>query len=755
MSDAAILEQARERYRLAAEAEAEFRAEMVEDLRFLNLEQWPQQLRASRESDVRGARPCLVLDKLNQHIRQIVNEIRRSRPSIRVVPVDDSSDPDTAKVYGGLIRSIEQRSHADAAYINAAEWAVRTGRGFIRLASEYSASDSWMQRLSVHSVHNPLSVYFDPASSEMDGADSEWCGIPVWLGKADFERRYPGAAVDSAWAGDAIGDDESWVDDNRIRISDYFYIDLRREVLLRLADGSSAWLSDYRLAVDNGLSPPDVLAERRSDRKIVQWCRHSQSEVLERGELPFASIPVVPVYGNVFWLDGRRSLFGATRAGRDPQRMYNYWQSVATELLALAPRSPYIGAAGQFEGFEAMWDSANSENWSRLEYNPVSIAGIAVPPPSRQPFAGVPSGIINQLQICEHDIQAAMGQYSAALGAPSNEHSGVAIRQRQLESDTANSHYLSNLAQSISHCGRMLIKAIPRVMDLDGIVRILGEDGAISSVRLDSSLSAPSHGTLSERIYNLGIGEYDVIATIGPSYSNRRQEAAEGMISLSQSAPQIMATAGDLVIRNMDWPGADQIADRIKRSLPPDVVAEDGSDDGLSVEAQQRITAMQQQYEAQLQQADTLITQMRQSLEEAQNANDETAIKRAELDIKRFEAESRRIDLAHRLGMIGDASVMAGIGSTELAETTQAMAHQLDELGAAISALAADVDAMQARDRAVAGRGRIRIVRDGEGDLHGAVIERPDGTSRLIVERGRDGEIVGVSSAPMAIEPGI
>jgi len=83
--------------------------------------QWPADIRAQREAE---GRPCLTIDRLGPVIRQVVNDSRQNKPSIKVHPADSGADVDTAEVINGLIRNIEYTSNADVAYDTAVETAV-------------------------------------------------------------------------------------------------------------------------------------------------------------------------------------------------------------------------------------------------------------------------------------------------------------------------------------------------------------------------------------------------------------------------------------------------------------------------------------------------------------------------------------------------------------------------------------------------------------------------------------------------------
>lgn len=110
MKEADILAEAKERLQQADDAWAENRADALDDLKFARMgEQWPDAVRKERE---REGRPCLTINKMPSFIRQVVNDVRQNRPSIKVHPVDSGSDPKTAEIMSELIRNIEYSSNA-------------------------------------------------------------------------------------------------------------------------------------------------------------------------------------------------------------------------------------------------------------------------------------------------------------------------------------------------------------------------------------------------------------------------------------------------------------------------------------------------------------------------------------------------------------------------------------------------------------------------------------------------------------------
>jgi hypothetical protein len=328
------------------------------------------------------------------------------------------------------------------------------------------------------------------------------------------------------------------------------------------------------------------------------------------------------------------------RNAKDAQRMYNYWVSQEAEMLALAPKAPFIGYGGQFEGYEQQWKTANTNNWPYLEVNPdvTDGQGAVLPLPQRAQPPMASSGLLQAKAGAAEDIKSATGQYNASLGMTSNERSGKAILARQREGDIGTYHYVDNLARAIRHIGRQLVDLIPKIYDTERIARIIGEDGEPSTVRMNPMQEEPvkrivdQEGTLIEKIYNPGVGKYDVRVITGPGYATKRQEALESMAQLLQGNPQLWQVAGDLFVKNMDWPGAQDLAKRFKKTIDPKVLADE--DDPALAAANQQMQAMQAEMEN--------MFQMLQNVNQSMEVRD-LEIKEQANQIKAFDAETKRI----------------------------------------------------------------------------------------------------------------
>lgn len=564
-----FLEEALERFKLAEQAEDLIRSRGLDDLRMRAGDQWDPDIKKRRVED---QRPCLTVNRLPQFVRQVCNDQRQNRPSIQVSPVDDQADIPTSEILQGYIRHIEYDSGADGAYDTAFESAATTGIGYWRVITEYSDPMSFDLDIKIKRIRNPFSVYIDPDAKEVDRSDMRWAFIVEDFTKEEFEARYPDAKVCKGGRVEwelAKQKTPSWMDE-AVRVAEYFCITTTRAGIVQLADGRVVTEDKLRKAQEVGLAgTPEwqPVKRRQTDIPAVKWCKLIGTEVLEETVWPGRWIPIVPVLGDELEVDGQVILEGVIRHAKDQQKMLNVFVSTETESIGLVPKAPWLVAEGQIEGREPTWRSANTKTHAYLTYKPTSLNGQPVPAPQRIFGEANVQAVTGARMQAQDDLKSLTGIYDSALGAHSNETSGIAIRARQSQSNTANFHLVDNLTRSIRHCGRILIDLIPKVIDTPRILRVIGEDGEEKQVLVNQHHTDPETGE--ERVFDFGVGKYDVRVTAGPSFATKRQEAAASMMDLTKSYPPLAQVAGDLIVKNMDWPGAQEISDRLKKLLPP------------------------------------------------------------------------------------------------------------------------------------------------------------------------------------------
>jgi hypothetical protein len=546
--------------------------------------------------------------------------------------MNNETDAKMAEIITGICRHVEVNSNADHAYDTAFDFAVRMGWGYWRVTTDYVRPDSFDQEIYIKPIDNPFTVYFDPNSVAPDGSDAEKCLITVVMAKENFRKMYPDADDGGSFSARGTGDSNSeWVTKHDIRIAEYFYTRIESTYLVLLSDGTSAYEDELPSKETLELAGIYEVSRRKTFKKSIKWCKLTAMQVLEEGTWAGKYIPVVPTYGQQCVVDNKRKKFGLVRMAKDPQRMYNFWQTSMTESVALAPRAKWIMAEGQDEGHESEWSNANNTAYSYLRYKMTDINGQPAPPPIRQAPEQPPTGIMAAAQSITQDLQAVVGIFDPNQ-LPQGNMSGKALQGQQMQVDMTNFHYYDNLTRSIAHTGRIILDLIPKIYSSERVMRIIGDDGKPELTTINQK-TVGKDGV--EMILNdVTVGEYDVVMETGPGYNTKRQEAVDSMMTLLAADPGLMQQAGDLIFRNMDFPGAEIIADRLAASNP---LAQIDEKSEIPPQVQMQLAQSQQQMQAMAQQIQALqmMIKNRQDVEQVrQTGEDRRAVLSAEVKMR-------------------------------------------------------------------------------------------------------------------------
>lgn len=607
-SVAVFINQALRRFQMASEAEAYNRTEGLIDLQMVDGEgQWDQDVRAVR---IRKKRPCLTINRFIPMIAHVANELRAARPAIQIDPVGGGADVESAAIRQGLIRHIERDSGAETVYDNAFDAMLEKGWSWMRVDSQFEHEASFDQVLKIEGFENDFCVYIDPTAKHPTRRDMKWAFIIDDMPLGEYVSTYPDSKVASLSNFQGTGDDAAeWLTPQTVRVAEYFYVEEKRATLYQRADGSGVWKDDLQavagMYVDKELfemSERDLIGpemvpiielnldakgkpvQRESIRRAVKWCKINAVEILEGNdeltggmEWKGKYIPLVMVQGRLKNIRGQRRLSGMVRNNRDAQRMYNYWVTAFTEMVALAPKSPFIAAAGQIEKYKNIWDTANDEAWPYLPYDPKSVDGQLVGAPQRQAFEPPVQAMIQAIRQADNDLKVGFNIFDAALGQKGPQESGKAILARKNESESGNLNWLDNMKKAIEHIGDVLLDLIPTRYDTARIVNIIRPDNKREVVQINQEFSDPKDGN-KIKFFDMAKGTFSCVVQVGAGDGTKRQEAVAAMMQLITAEPQLFNVIGDLVVAQMDWPGADAIVERLRKTMPPDLIDEGDND---------------------------------------------------------------------------------------------------------------------------------------------------------------------------------
>ena len=610
--DAKLIGVAKKHFTHARTVETTNRKEGVEDLKFLNGEHWSAADAAARAAD---GRPCITENRIPTFANQIKNDQRQNRPAIAISPMGDKASKKDAKMLRGMIRAIERDSSADVAYDTGFASAVDNGWGYWRIMTEYESDNSFNKVIVVKPLSNPFNVYLDPGRTPFM-LDAKWGFITEMLPREEFEREYPESQM-TPWGETGIGEpDKEWITQDEIRVAEYYYFEHKERQLIWLENDFQGWEDDLDQSIKDKIAAGtiEVIQDRWVSVKQLKWCKMTAIEILDESDCDGQYIPIIECNGTLININGKLSKKGIIRDAKGPQRMLNYYSTLEAENVALQPKAPWIMEEGQIEGHEDKWKSANRKSFSYLLYKGTNIGGKPAPPPQRQSFQGPPAAILAAKQGNTEAMKAVTGiRFDATMSERMHDESGKAIRELNNNANLGAYHYIDNYGRALKNTGIVFVDLIPPTYDSRRIVSILDETGAEDRVWINPSMAKAHAEVLGNtpesdqpskiKMFNPKIGRYQVTVTIGPNYATKRIEATESQIDFAKAFPQIAGSIADLIAKNADWDGAEEISARLAKALPPNLLAPSHEDMNPQVEAmiqglQQHIQQMSQQMQA-------------------------------------------------------------------------------------------------------------------------------------------------------------
>lgn len=659
------MEEMRKRYELCVEADRDNRDAAREDWRFVNEPgaQWDDAQKRARKK-----RPCYEFPILRSHVRQVVNDWKKARPSIKVRPVENG-DVKGAELRAGLIKNVEQTSNASVAYDSAAETLIPCGFGAWLVRTDYNSDDSWDQDFKIEPIEDPLnSVWLDP--DNMD--DPDFGFIERTYTRAGFAKKFPKAEASSfeSCSGTPLN---SWFGEDEIRVVAYYRKEPVQKTIILLSDGRSLDAEEAKEGLDElaeqGIT---VVKERQvTGHKVIMSICSGKEEIDGPYETVFHRIPIVAVWANRHKFDNKWTWCGMVRFSRDPQKLLNYNLTTAQESISKVPKSPYLITTKMLEGtgVKEAWRNAAAEDPFALPFTPdPSMPGGK---PFREPPPDVPAAFLQVAQISVDMLKASDGIFDASVGARSNETSGKAIMARQQEGDTATFDYQDALSRGIQITGDLILRALHKVYDTQRVMRVIGKDGSERLETLYQDVQDKQTGRV-VRINDLGKGKYDLTSSSGPSYDTLRMEFVDALTQMSQGNPMIAQAVPDLLMKAFDFPGAEEAAERLKMMLPPQIQQQMAEGKDMPPEAMQAMQQAQMMME-QAQQQQMMIEQVAQQLQQDKAATDAEK-QQIEAQKKLLDADFRRMQAELKA-----ATLEANANHAAMSNEMDAKANELDQ----------------------------------------------------------------------------
>ncbi len=623
-----FMQTARLRYAQALAADARDRQAAEEDVRFAAGDQWRTAARDQRE---KWGQPVLTWNRLPTFIAQVCNTGRENKPAIKTTAMEGGAQ-ETAVFFQDRIRHLEYECDADIAYDTARRQQVISGRAAVRVSTEYKPGKLFEQRIIIEPIENQFSVLWDPTARQYDRKDAEFCFVFSWLSKDNYERKH---GKNTAAAARNYFQSESnpapdWINigpsGDLIQEAEYWVKEHAKRTLCLLPDLSTCWEDE----LPDELDPDHIVGKAVKDEVTVCQYIIDGVEPLDETEFAVPYIPIVPLWGESQIVDGRRENYSLVRNVKDSQRLVNlYVSNIAGEIARMA-KTPYIVAEGQIAGREAEWEEINEVPRAVIQYKAKDLNGNLVGAPHREAVEPPIQALTLGLNQAIDAMKAGMGIFDAALGAQANEVSGTAIERRKQQSSITNYHYGDNEARTRKSIGRILLALIPKLDKGDKSVPTRTEDGKTKLVRVNAPHRTPDGKDVHHELDN---GNYDIAVSTGPSYLSQRDEANQTYAQIAAHDKNFMTIAGDLYFRTSDMPGADAIADRYEKMLPPQLQPPDPDGAKKLQQSQQAIQQLQTQH----QQLTDHVHALAQALEQKQ------AEQQAKIHIATMQEETKRM----------------------------------------------------------------------------------------------------------------
>lgn len=630
--DEQFLEVVRKRYQNAQGVWEPVFEKYRSDCEFANGDMWDSSLKSKRKVNNLS---CLTVDKITPKINYIVNNALSNMPAIKVRPVRDGASENTAKVFDGLIKSIEYRGNAKQARINAHKQNVTGGLGAWRLlpfVDEDGDADIKYER-----IIDPTSVLMDPNATEQDFSDAKYAFVTTWMAKDVFEEEYPGVTTQAYSA-----ENNNWYSQDAVQVVEYW------------CKGEDGLFDNYLLTAENVL------------KKVTDY----------EGKY----LPIMYLTGSEYTIGGAREYKGIVRGVRDMQVLHNLTKSRTADYIARSAEAQWLVEGEMIADYKDTWQKANVSGTPVLPYKATSSGG----KPQRIDPLTPPTGLIEASKETDEDIRMTIGIRDPLADIPSSQ-SGKAIALQISQGNIGTYEYADRLNTLIKYEGKVLVDLIPKIFSDAHIREIMGEDGNVTPVQLNQPYE--ENGEIVE--HDLSKGKYLVTISTGASYESQRSETADKLIELVGKYPDFMTVAGDLIVRNMDFVGKDELADRLKATIAPNILASTNASNGDKAEqAIAQLNAQLQDMAQQLQDAQMQTQQLQQvnaQLQQDQQtkateiqlksqADIQTMQTKAQIDLQvarekaRFDAEIAQLKMAHEQKM---KMLELGVGMQ-----TKGMEHQ-------------------------------------------------------------------------------
>lgn len=554
------------------------RLQCLEDRRFYSIAgaQWEGSLGQQFEN-----KPRFEVNKIHLSVIRIINEYRNNRIDVNFVSKEGADGDELADTCNKLYRADEQDSSAEEAKDNAFEEAVGGGFGAWRLRTCYEDEEddeNEKQRIRFEPIFDADNcVFFDLNAKKQDKSDARYCYVLTGYTREAYIEEF--GDDPSSWPKDITQRYFDWYTPDLIFVAEYYKVVMQKETVhvYQGLDGQEVRHTDAEFEADEELE--EVLLatgfrkvrEKKIKRKRVHKYLLSGGGILEDcGVIAGNCIPIVPVYGKRWFVDGIERCMGHVRLGKDPQRLKNMQLSKLGEISALGSVEKPIVTPEQMAGHAVMWSRDNIENYPYLLLNgTVDANGNPTPaaPMAYTKAPEIPQPLAALLQITEADLKEILGNQEMGEKMISNiAEETVSLIQAQLGLQSF--IYISNFAKAVKRSGEIWLSMAREVYVEDGRkMKGIGNQNELTTIELMKPKVNENH----ELTYANDImkANFDVAVEVGPSSTSRRQATVRTLMGMMKiiADPQDAKVIGAMIMMNMEGEGVTEVREYYRNML--------------------------------------------------------------------------------------------------------------------------------------------------------------------------------------------
>lgn len=531
-------------------------------------------------------KPKFEMNKVHLAVIRIINEYRNNRIAVLYTSKDGTTNDALPETCNGLYRADERDSGAQEAFDNAFEEAVGGGFGALRLSTRYENEyddEDTRQRITFEAITDADSCVFFGDSKRQDKRDATWACVLTGMSTEAYKYEYNDDPV--SWDREIQQSQFDWCTADEVYVAEYYEVEEKSELVhffrgiaLGPEDPGELRVTAEELAEEGKAEElkargfREVRKKRIKCRKIHKYILSGGGILEDEGFIAGDRIPIIPVFGKRWVVDGIERCMGHVRLAKDAQMLTNMLMSWLAEMAARFDMEKPILTPEQIAGHATMWSNDNVEKFPYLLINPILDPAtgqkMPMPPVGYTKAPQIPPVMGALMQIAEQALQDLLGNQQAGEEVQPNI-SGKVVELIQNRLDMQVFIYMSNMAKAVQCAGEVWLGMARDVyIEEKRRMKVLSTDGKPGSVELHRPMEDEATGA-TVRENDLTKADFDVVADVGPSSTSRRASTVRALSALLQSTQdqETRAVLEGMIMLNMEGEGLQDVRDYYRGKL--------------------------------------------------------------------------------------------------------------------------------------------------------------------------------------------